>query len=495
MAATLVGKCLGFIREMTMAGFFGTSYIVDAYVMANSIPGILLGGVFAAIGAAYMPTFSEITENDGEAAGRKFTHRILSLCGVISIVSIVIGVLLSDRLVAVFAPKFNEQTSELASFYLKITFAYSFFACGISILSAYLRYNGIFIRQIIGGYFFDFGVILGIVICGLTNRYFLPVGYVLGYVMYFLIVAFATGKQGYRFRIDFSFGEPVRHIIALAIPVFLGSAVDQVNTFVDKTLASGLSEGSIAALTYGSLVTRLIISLTAAAIVTALYPKLTRAVSRADWTYFNAASGKSLLVSFMIGIPFCLGSLIFAEPVIQAIFERGAFSEASTDLTSQAFFYYSIGIPFMAFNVIIVQIFYAMRDMKTPIIASLASVAVNVILNLMLVGPMQHRGLALATSVANIVNMIALCILMRKKHPEVSIFPEAKKIGKILLASVVSVGIAVPVYHLLQLFIYIRILQLIPAVGAACILYIAVLRVLKVEELKILLELIPGAKK
>lgn len=491
MIMTLVSKFFGFIRELFMAGFYGTSYIVDAYVMANSIPGIILGGIFASIGTAYMPTFSVIMEREGQMAGYKFTDRVLTLCGLISILSIAMGIPMSNQLIHIFAKDFDVQTAELASFYLKITLSYVFFSSSISILSANLQYNGVFIRQIIGGYFLDFGIIIGIIVSGLYSHYYLAFGYCFGYLLYFLFVYYASRQNGYHFKLRFDFGKPIKRIFKLAAPVFIGTYITQINAFVDKMLASSLPEGSIAALNYGNLVVGLIITLTATAIITALYPKISQAVSQHKWDYFNDSSRKSLLISCMVGVPFCFGALAFADPVIQVIFERGAFSEASTTLTSQTFFFYSLGIPFMAFNAILIQVFYAMHDMKTPLIASAIGVVVNVTLNLILVGSMHHCGLALATSIANAVYTVALCVLVKQKHPNVSIIPNARKIITIVISSAIAVGIAVLVYRLLQIATYIRTLQLIIAVLAACVVYLIVLQLLKVEELSVLYELIP----
>jgi len=157
---TLISKLLGFVREMVIAGVFGTSYIVDAYVMAQSIPDMLFGGIFAAVGTTYMPIFSEVRTKSGIEEGDKFTSRLVNIAVIIAAVLSISGIVLSGSITKFIAPNFSQETAQLTSFYLKINFGYMVFMCASSIFDAYLRYNGIFLHPIIAGYMQNIGVII-----------------------------------------------------------------------------------------------------------------------------------------------------------------------------------------------------------------------------------------------------------------------------------------------------------------------------------------------
>jgi putative peptidoglycan lipid II flippase len=177
--------------------------------------------------------------------------------------------------------------------------------------------------------------------------------------------------------------------------------------------------------------------------------------------------------------------------VVRIVYERGAFDAASTELTGSAFFYYAIGLTFIAINALLVKVYYSMQDMKTPVICGIIGAATNICLNLLLVGPMAHRGLALATSIAAIVNACLLYYWMRRKYPKISIVTDWGKMGKILLSAVLAVGISFGVYApLMSITSMINIVALGSAVLAACLIYLILLKLFKIEELNLLKDLL-----
>lgn len=488
---TLVSKMLGFVREMVIAGFFGTSYIVDAYVMAQSIPNMLFGGIFASIGTAYMPTFSGIIEKQGKKAGDKFTSQLINIAVIIAAVLSVIGILLSDSLTAIIAPKFSAETAELTSFYLKITFGYMIFTCASSIFDSYLRYNGSFLHPIISGYMQNIGIIVIAAVSAYTSHYYFAFGILLGYALRFVYQAIVVRKMGYHHSLEVSIKGEVRQILVLAVPVFIGSYVSQINSYVDKSLASGLREGSVAALNYGHILITFITGITTTIIATIIYPKMTKAINSGDHEFFNVIADKGISIITIIAIPFSLGAMVFANDVVQIVYERGAFDENATLLTGTAFFFYSCGLAFIALNEFITQIYYSLRDMRTPIICAAVGVAVNIGLNIFLVNKMAHGGLALATSAAAFVNFTLLYITMRKKYKDVEILKSKVKIIKICAAALIAVITALAVHRLLIAAVIIpRIAYLGAAVTAACAVYIMLLICFKVDEVKMLKELI-----
>ena len=115
---TLLSKLLGFGRELVIASAFGTSYVVDAYVLAQSIPGILMGGILTSIGTAYIPVYSEVTETLGQGNGNRYTSRILNLAISIALVVFILGLLFSNPIAACFTAKFSEEGHHLTVFFL-----------------------------------------------------------------------------------------------------------------------------------------------------------------------------------------------------------------------------------------------------------------------------------------------------------------------------------------------------------------------------------------
>ncbi len=491
VSLTFISKFLGFIREMIMANFYGTSYIVDAYVMANAIPNILLGGVFVAIATAYTPTFSTIREQRGGDAANGFTSQVINLLFLLSLVSMGLGIVFSDQITAIFASGFSGETANLTSYFIKITFSFLLFTSIAGLLDAYMQYKGFFLKPIIAGYFQNIGIITIILISSITSHYYLAFGTLIGSAFRLLYIAWNAKKAGYYYQFNFSLGEPIRKIMVMAIPVFIGSYILQINSFVDKTLASGLPEGSISALNYGMILITLITGLTVTLLVTLIYPKITKAFTLEDWDGFNRIVEKGTSIIAIITIPFSLGILAFSDEVVQIVYERGAFDPSATNLTSGAFFFYGIGLVFFAFNDLLAKVFYSMRNTRVPIVCSGISVIINIVLNLLLIDSMAHRGLALATSIAALVNTILLYTWMKKMYPKVRVMGSKNKLLKIIVAAAVSVLTAYFINYALTSTIWMpRMGYLFIAVGSAGIIYLGTLKLFCMEEMDLIVNLI-----
>lgn len=495
MAVLMLGsKLIGFIREMITANFFGTSYIVDAYVMSTALPSIIFGGGFSAIATAYMPIFSKISEDSGKIKGDKFTSSVINLLLAVSILASATGFLLSDQLVAIFASGFTGETARLTSYFVKITFTYTLFTSTAGIIDSYLQYRGIFLYQIIAGYAQNIMIIIFIIISAFTSFYLLAFGMLIGVICRLLLVSVVAKKQKYKHSLIFNMEGSVKKIALLAMPVFIGSSMQQISTFVDKTLASGLPEGSVSALNYAMLLIVLITSLTTGIFATIVYPKLSQANSLEDYDRLSGIFSTGFSMILIIAIPFALGAIIYGSQVVQIVYERGAFDPIATTMTTIAFKYYAVGLIFMALNDLLIRTYYSMHDMKLPMIFAGVGVIVDIILNLILVRYMAHGGLALASSIGFMVNTILLVIGMRIKYHQIRIIKSFRYILKIIISAMIAVGVSWLFYHYiimsLREIIVARILQLVATVIVAAIVYFIMLFFFKIEEIKIAKQLL-----
>jgi putative peptidoglycan lipid II flippase len=482
---TLVSKLLGFVREMVMAGFFGTSYITDAYVMALAIPGMIFAGFFAAINTAYMPLFSKITENDGSSEGNRFTSEVINLGLLIALISTLLGIIFSDQIVHIFASGFTNEKAELTSRFLRVTFSFALFTSVSGLLEAHLRYKGVFLAPILIGYLQNIVVISVIVISAYYNHYLLVWGWLISYIIRMLILWKLAGKQEFRYTNKIRLSESAKKIMALSIPVFIGSYISQINVFVDKTLASKLQVGSIAALNYGHLLIGIITGMTISIIMIVIYPKMTQAYSLRKDDYFNEIVSSGFNLILIITMPCSIGAMLYSEEIVQIVYERGAFNEVSTALTGPAFFFYSMGILFISLNNLLSQTFYSMHDMKTPMLFGAIGITVNIILNIILVRSMAHGGIALATSIAAMSNTVLLYGALRKKHPYIRLIRSKLKIIKIFISTSISIFFSWLIFIWIRDSIWMpRMVLLFLTVTAAFIFYLALLKIFKIEELK-----------
>ncbi len=488
---TFVSKCIGFIRELLLANYYGAGYIIDAYVMATVIPGIIFGGVFASISTAYIPTFSKKIESEGQEEANKFTSEVMNLALLISIAAGLIGIIFSEQIVSIFAGGFQGETAELTSFYVKITFSYVIFSSTMSLMESYLQYKGVFLPQVLAGYVQNGCIIAIIIISAYTTHYILAFGWLLGYAARMLLMFYLARKTQYEYQRILNLNETVRNIILLALPVFIGSSINQINMFVDKTLASGLMEGSVSALNYAGTLITMISGLTVSILITISYPKLAQASSLNDNERFGEILSTGINLISIIAIPCAMGAIIYNELIVQIVYERGAFDATATSMTSSALLYYAIGLFFTSVVSLLTQAYYSKHNMRTPMIFAAIGAIINITLNLILIRPMAHNGLALATSISAIVTMTLLLISFKRFYPEIRLIRSSKKLFFIIISGVASVGASWIVYLSLSGWIDVnRVILFGLVIVFAGLVYLVLLVIFKVEELKLLKQII-----
>jgi putative peptidoglycan lipid II flippase len=277
----------------------------------------------------------------------------------------------------------------------------------------------------------------------------------------------------------------------LVLPVLIGSAVQQINTVIDKTLASSLVEGSISALTYASRINDLIISVFVMAITTVIFPMLSKAFSQDDEVQVRKIMGEGINIILIITVPATIGILILAKPMVRIFFQRGAFSEVATQMTSSALIFYSLGLVGSSLRLMLNKVYYSFQDTKTPMINGAIAVGLNIVLNLILIRYMAHAGLALATSISATFTTLLLFLDLRKKIGPMGLKKYLICFAKTLFASIIM-GIVVYglFYGLMPLLPNKKIIELIGllvSVAIGALIYFLLCCILRVKEIRILL--------
>ncbi len=463
---TIISKALGFTRELILAALFGTNFIVDAYIMANTILNTVFGGIIIALGTAYMPIYSDICEGKGQEEADRFTSHIINLLIVITIFVSFVGIAFSDQITAVFASGFKGETARLTSYFIKVIFFYIIFSSIAGIFEAYLQYRGSFIEPIISGYAISICMSVGIIISWKTSYYYLAFGTVIGYALRCVILWWIAKSKNFIYTRGIASKQTLIIILKMAVPIFIGSYLNYINIFIDKTLAASLSEGRISALNYSSLLYMMIINVTTTVICTVIYPKLSKLNTLNNRHEFIQLANKGIKVICILGIPISFISIVFAQPIIKIVYERGAFDTAATYITASAFMYYSIGMIFIAINEFLVKIYYAQKDMRTPMFLGAISVIINIISNFILVKYMEHNGLALSTSLSAIVNFILLIIFLRKKDKEF--------ISNSFILSFIKIVISAVIFILTAYYSYLFIASVHNVISGIIILRLAI---------------------
>jgi putative peptidoglycan lipid II flippase len=278
-------------------------------------------------------------------------------------------------------------------------------------------------------------------------------------------------------------------------PAIIGTAAVQVNVFVNTNFASEIldpatgtvTNGPVSWLTYAFRFMQFPIGVFGVAIATAALPPLSRSTANPDPAEFRQTLAHSLALVFLLCIPSAVGLAVLGKPIIALMFERGKFTPFDTVQTAHALAAYSIGLAGYAAVKVLSPAFYALNNARTPMLISLASIVVNYAMNLLLVGPFGHVGLAFSTSAVALVNFLLLALFMRRRLGRLGGRQLGATVLRVSIASVAMAAAAWVVSESLSLLplrgLALHLIQVLGAIGFAALVFYWSCRRLRVEEL------------
>ena len=244
----------------------------------------------------------------------------------------------------------------------------------------------------------------------------LAFGVAAGALLHLLVQLPALLRQGARYHFSLRWQDTlVREVAWLMGPRVLGLLFVQLNFLVNTILASGLPGGSLSALNYAWLLMLLPQGIFAQAVATVAFPTFSAQVAAGNRAQLLETLTGLLRLVLFLSIPAACLLFILDEPLIQLLFQRGRFDEASTAAVAYALRFYALGLVAHAVVEIVVRVFYALHDTATPVVVGVATMALNILLSLALIGRLSYGGLALANSIATAAEMFLLLILLDRK--------------------------------------------------------------------------------
>ena len=410
-------KLLSFVREMVIANGFGASSASDAYLVAFTFPNFFQSILGYAFVSAALPVIngSWQREEDREEVFRVGSS-LLNITAIVMAVLVVLGVIFAPALVWLFAPNFNAETAALSARLTRIVMPSLLFAAVAMMMTAILNSRYRFAAAAIGPGLASLGVILATVFFAHGDIRVVAVGTLLGYLACLLLEMFDLPHTGFCYRPVCDLSDPkVRRVLRSMFPILLGLAVTQSYTIINRIFASGMPEGSISALNYASKVMNLPISLVVVAIITAVFPRLAEEAEKGDTAGMGRSLSRALTMILVLTVPATVGLLLLDQPIIQLLFQRGSFDAKATQMTADALFAMSPGMIFLAASMLLLRVFYANGEVKTPLWVGLISIAVNVLVSLILMKPLGHVGLAWANSLAAAANAGLLALVLQRR--------------------------------------------------------------------------------
>jgi putative peptidoglycan lipid II flippase len=441
--STVITRILGFLRDMVIALTFGAGMETDAYLVAFRIPSMLRRLVGeGALTVAFIPVFVEQWHQDEQRAW-KFANTVATLLSLILISITLLGVLLTPYFVKLIAPGFTALPVKFAltTDLTRITFPYILFISLAALTMGILNSLQHFFAPALAPIMLNISLIgCAFFLCPYLKPPVtgLAIGVILGGVTQFLFQIPALIKRGFRYRISFDYKNPaVQKVGLLMLPAFFGLAIAQLAVFTDTLFASFLADGSVAYLFYADRLIEFPLGIFGMAVATAVLPTMSTQTAKGEYDQLVEVLSFALRLVLFIMIPSAVGLIVLRMPIVTTLFQHGKFTLSAAQATSQAVLYYALGVPAIASNRVITPVFYSLKDTATPVKCGAAALVMNIIANALLIKPLKHGGLALATSLSASFNLILLIWLLRKRLGQIGWKSIVRSAGKVSLAAIV----------------------------------------------------------
>jgi putative peptidoglycan lipid II flippase len=441
-----------------MAYFFGASNAVDAFNVAFRIPN-LVRDLFAegAMSAAFVPTFTRTVAHEGRDAAWRLGHSVVTAVLIATAIFAALGIVFAAPLVRLLAADYAlvpgkiELTVLLTRTMMPFLMLVATAAVAMGMLNSLDRF---FIPALAPAVFNVCSILTTLALLPVLGRLGVPlilamaVGVLVGGLGQVAIQWPVLRREGYRYQpmLDLK-ARGLREVLLLMGPGTLGLAATQVNVFVNTWLATGEGTGAVSWLNYAFRLMYLPLGLFGVSIATASIPRIARRAAAEDRDGLRRTLSTGVSMMLALTVPATLGLVVLARPIVALLFERGHFTRADTTATAGALMCYAIGLSGYSIVKVATPTFYAIGRSRVPVIVSVATIALNIALNVSLVRAMGYRGLALGTSVAALVNAAALLFLLRRELGGLHISHMASVTFRMLGAGAVMALVAWGVEH------------------------------------------------
>ncbi|MHA1164392.1 MAG: murein biosynthesis integral membrane protein MurJ [Alphaproteobacteria bacterium] len=424
---TMLSRLLGFVRDILIASVLGTGAVADTFFVAFRFPN-LFRRLFAegAFNSAFIPLFAKKVEGEGAVAARHFANEALSALVTALLVVTAIAEMTMPWLMYLIAPGFADDPEkfDLAVLLTRIAFPYLLFVSVVALYSGMMNALHRFAAAAFAPVMLNIvliSVMTGVAWAGYGNTpeagEALAWGVAAGGVAQLLVLLFSSRKAGMKLTLQRPrMSDGVRRLLALGIPGVIAGGITQVNILIGTIIAS-MQDSAVSWLYYADRIYQLPLGLVGIAIGVVLLPDLSRKLRARNSDGALHSQNRSLELALLLTLPASAALMVAASPIIQVLFERGAFSGADTIATSAALTAFAAGLPAFVLVKVFSPGFFAREDTKTPMRYAGISVAVNIAFSLSLFWFIGHVGIAIATSLAGWVNAGLLAVtLIRRGH-------------------------------------------------------------------------------
>lgn len=488
----IIVKGVSFLRDIVLTTVYGSSSISDAFIIAVSVPTVLISGIMAALYTSYIPIYKEL-KNDNETKIPGYNTNLTLLTVFLSAIILIMYLLLEDYVLKLFAFGFDNDTFYITKVMTQIMI-FNVLIMGIEyILQGYLQANNKFYLVAANTIPLNLIIIGGIISSKDSTYIIIPISVTVGYIFLLLYFSIPAYKSGFKMSTQVNFKEPsVVRTIKMVIPIFIGQSIFEVNSIVDKSMASLLPTGGVTVMDYSFKVMSISYAIIVNPIATILFPRFADLVVKKDRMLLERTLEKVLEVISLIMFPVMFAIIICSKEIVEILFYHGEFSVTAVERTVEALNIYALSIVPISLRLILEKVFYASQEPITPMLNSFYGIAINIILDIMLVKTWGHQGLAFATSVSVFVTFIVFLLKICNLYRGMNV---KKIVCKFVEYGTLS-GIAMFISDKFSAWLDLNsnILIVLMNICLASIIYIVILLLIKDKNIMLLYSKVAGNK-
>ena len=405
---TVSFKVASLFKELLVAATFGTSDSLDSYLVALLLPSMAVNILAGSLNAALIPAFISIRDREGNGAAQRLFSGVTALSvGLLSLLTVLLGLALPYILPILawgFPPEKLALTRSLTLIMLPVIVLSGLATLWGSILNANERFALVAFSPVTIPLLSMVALVFGRSLWGI---YAFSLGFVLGTLLQLFVLGWGLKRLGYLlFPLWYGTTPALWQVLAQYLPMIGAAAIMNMSSVVDQSMASTLGAGSVSILNYGNKVVFLILGVTSTAIGTAVLPYFSKIIASGDWTKLGHILKQQTVLIVAMTLPLTTGIVLYSEPIVRLLFQRGTFTSADTFAVGGVQAMYALQIPVYTLGIVFVRLISALAMNKVLMYGTMISFMLNIMLDVMLMRHMGVKGIALATSFVYLASFV-----------------------------------------------------------------------------------------
>ena len=498
-SATAVSRVVGLGREVLTAGFYGVTPDYNVFVSVSVVPN-LIRQLFAdaAISAAFVPVLTALLTEGNVDRARRLTGTLLGFMLVVVGLVCVFLVLVATPVSHLLYPKLtgSAASGHLAATLLQILVPTVLVLALAGVLTGVLYAHERFTMPAVVSIVWNVVIIVFMTVWHSDwGVYALAWGTLAGTVVELVLLMLAMRSAGEPLRLNFHFGDPyLRRVLALMVPITITLGILNFNALIDTFFAQFVSDSAAAEIGYSFRLYQLPQGIFAVTIGTVLFPSLSRFAARHDMDRFRDTLSLGVRQMVFVSLPFLAWFTVMAVPVVRLVYERGTFGAAATHEVSLALAAFAVGLTFANANIMFNRGFQSLQKPWLPLFVGLVNLALNAVLDWLLLRPLGVAGITLSTSLVSIFNLVVLVWLLRRQIGAIDGRRIAVAAGGAVVCALALAAVSGGLWTALRGFadrgFFALLVAVLIAVGAGGAVYLGLARLLKLEELAVVRQLV-----